>query len=69
MQLTESKYFGMRRAIVSAENGDTSDGLIITQLPAAIAPGEYRKKLNILALNKQIYNQIPAIGCNVSKNG
>lgn len=40
--LTESKYFGMRRAIVAAECGDNSDGFTITQLPAAIAPGKYK---------------------------
>lgn len=42
--LTESKYFGIRRAIVAAECEDNSDGLIITQLPAAIAPDREGKK-------------------------
>lgn len=47
VKLTESKYLAMRRAMVAAECGDSSEGFSITQLPAAIAPVEYRKKLNI----------------------
>ena len=38
MKLTWSKYFGKRFAITPAVAGEISEGLTITQLPAAIAP-------------------------------
>lgn len=36
--LTLSKYLGRSLAMVSAVAGETSDGLMMTQLPAAMAP-------------------------------
>lgn len=37
-QLTLSRYLGSSVAMVSAVAGETSDGLMMTQLPAAMAP-------------------------------
>lgn len=37
-QHTLSKYLGRSVAMVSAVAGETSDGLMMTQLPAAMAP-------------------------------
>lgn len=50
-RLTLSKYFGMTSAMNFALAGATSLGLMITQLPAAMAPVSHQFRTEIELMN------------------